>query len=448
MPVIPSKLRGLFSTGLSSKKSTPALLVVGAIIVGLACAFRGFDSPVRNPMLYGAPNVYDAGYKLSRMGLARACAFFSFIEHFLGSAIMGIVSLVMLGGYKRMWPLFRQFNWKDWLSLLYVSVGGSALGLYFFLLAMTLGKPVVAILFQQLQPLITIGAAALFLRERPTLWFFIPTVIAVLGVLLIAVPDFIDAAKGGGWIKPASGGSAVLSDVFSLISAVLWGASTVFGRSLTQKVRFWDLVFLRYFGGFLFLVVFAACNLTFKDEYFHYLFHGHARVFGYLDAATQKGMRAYWNWHTTGCVFFGTLITGGVIPLTMYYFGLRLGPAAVAGLCELTFPAVAIFVNWYWLNYALTGYQIGGAVCVMVSVLIVTLLSMANKATKGNDEIPLTENCEQGAADGTSTFTTPDGEEGSVTVVTVDGQRNNSDTSETPSGPAPTPNLSSSTTSM
>eukprot|EP00727_Mastigamoeba_balamuthi_P005038 m51a1_g14532 hypothetical protein (410) ;mRNA; r:940053-941413 len=366
-------------------------LVVGCAFVAVACAFRGFDSPVRNPMLFGAPGVWAASAgngnstSLSRTGLARACAFFSFVEHLTGTAIVGAVVVVALRGWSRLPATLRGFTWREWFSLAYLSVGGSALGLYFFLLSMTLGKPVVAILIQQLQPLVTVAAAALLLRERPTKYFAIPAVLSLAGILLIAVPDLVDAARGSSSIKPATGGAAVLSDLFSLIAAVLWGASTVFGRQLSSKMPFWDLVFLRYCGGFLFSVVFAACNWTLTPSYLGYLFEGSTHVYGYISPETGLPVRAYWEWHTIGCVFFCTLATGGVIPLALYYFGLRMGPAAVAGLCELTFPAVSIFVNAYWLNYRLTAFQIGGAACVMVSVLAVTALSIKKKATVQTD---------------------------------------------------------------
>ena len=71
-----------------------------------------------------------------------------------------------------------------------------------------------------------------------------------------------------------------------------------------------------------------------------------------------------------------TSFTGCIIPLVLYYFGLRWSRASVGGIAELAFPILAIFVNDYFLGFGLSNMQIIGAI-ILFSV--VSLISYVNK---------------------------------------------------------------------
>ncbi|MHA1332202.1 MAG: hypothetical protein ACTSR2_14130 [Candidatus Hodarchaeales archaeon] len=46
-------------------------------------------------------------------------------------------------------------------------------------------------------------------------------------------------------------------------------------------------------------------------------------------------------------IIYSTIFTGGIIPLVLYYFGLRWSKASVGGLAELAFPLLAVFVFYF-----------------------------------------------------------------------------------------------------
>ena len=71
-----------------------------------------------------------------------------------------------------------------------------------------------------------------------------------------------------------------------------------------------------------------------------------------------------------------TIFTGGIIPLSLYYFGLRWSRASVGGIAELAFPILAIFVNDFFLGFGLTLIQIIGAIILFG---VVSLMSYINR---------------------------------------------------------------------
>ncbi|MFW9906857.1 MAG: EamA family transporter, partial [Candidatus Thorarchaeota archaeon] len=76
------------------------------------------------------------------------------------------------------------------------------------------------------------------------------------------------------------------------------------------------------------------------------------------------------------CIIYSAIFTGGIIPLALYYFGLRWSKASVGGLAELAFPLLAIFINFIFLGFGLSPTQIIGA---LILFGVVSTLSYVNK---------------------------------------------------------------------
>ncbi|GAH27377.1 unnamed protein product [marine sediment metagenome] len=91
-------------------------------------------------------------------------------------------------------------------------------------------------------------------------------------------------------------------------------------------------------------------------------------------------------WPVIACIAYSAVLTGGVLPLVLYYFGLKRSKATIAGLAELAFPLLAIFVNYFFLGYGLTTLQIIGAGILLVTV---SMLSYIN--TKENEKARMAE---------------------------------------------------------
>ncbi len=342
---------------------------LGPVIVSLANAARAFDAPVRYPILFNAPNVFA-----TPMGMPKASAFITLIEHFFGLFLL----LPILGftrGFKKLFAAVKSFDKRDWFSLMYISFGGSALGLFFFLMAMGLGNPTIAILVQKIQPLITLIFAVFILKEKLSLRFYIALVAAIVGIVLMAMPDILKLINDGDY-------SGLIAILLSLLAATMWGGSTVFGRILTKKVDFWDLTLLRYLGGFIFLLLLNIPLLTYNSTYFGFLVDKQ-NVFAH-ETSPGVFVPVNWQWYIIIAILYFATLTGGVLPLTLYYFGLKRTKAAIAGLAELAFPVLAIIVNYYFLGYGLDWFQGAGALVLVVTMSILSFINAkeSNNTTK------------------------------------------------------------------
>jgi len=337
----------------------------GPAFVSLANAARAFDAPARYPVLFMAPYLWSGGLA-GIMAFPRMSSFVALIEHFFGILIL----LPILGftrGFGKLKQSMKSFDRRDWFAIIFVSFGGSALGLFFFLISFSLGNPTIAILLQKSQPLITLIFAFFILKERPSKFFYLALAIALVGIGLMATPSIITSIEGSGTERY----EGLIAILCSLVAATLWGGSTVFGRILTKKVDFWDLTFIRYIGGFLFLIFLNAALLTYDKEYFSML-GSNVNVFGPWN----------WQWPVVICILFFAAFTGGVLPLSLYYFGLKRSKASIAGLAELAFPLLAIFVNYYFLGFGLETLEWVGAIVLFVPIVAMSYINALDKDKK------------------------------------------------------------------
>lgn len=345
---------------------------IGPALVSLANAARAFDAPVRYPLLFSAPDVF-----VKPMAMPRASAFVTLVEHFLGVLILAPI-LFFTRGFKHIREAFKKFEKRDWFALIFVSCGGSALGLFFFLISFGLGNPTVAILLQKTQPLITFIFAILILKEKPTKLFYVSLFIAIGGVILMSYDEILQKSQDVGWSIDWLGFIAIAC---SLIAAIFWGGSTVFGRILTKKLHFWDLTLLRYIGGFFFLIVLNAGILTYNRTYFQFLM---------VDIGIFPEVST-WQLPVITCLIYAAVLTGGILPLALYYFGLKRSRASIAGLAELAFPLLAIFINYFFLGWGLTWKQGVGAGILIVMVSALSFIN-AREIEKQRKLIAVNEN--------------------------------------------------------
>ncbi|MHA2166245.1 MAG: DMT family transporter [Candidatus Hodarchaeales archaeon] len=296
-------------------------LILGPAIVAGANAMRAFDAPVRYPLVL-----------TSTSSVSSRSIFIVLIEHLIGTLLVTIL-LFSRKANKLLLSQLRSFNRRDWLSLVGVSLG-SGLGLYFFMLAFGYGNPTVAILLQKSQPLITLLFAMVLLQERPTKLFYISLVVAFFGIFLMVVESF-----------GAESTNELLAALFSLVAAIFWGSNTVWGRILTDKVDYWNLTTLRYIGGSIILIGTNFIVGAYNPENFGIL-SSTLSTFGPEFAIPINGFLA---------IVLVTIFTGGILPLSLYYFGLRWSRASVGGVAELAFPVLAIFVNFFFFGWGISG---------------------------------------------------------------------------------------------
>ncbi|MDP4000887.1 MAG: DMT family transporter [bacterium] len=251
-----------------------------------------------------------------------------FMEHIL------IAVLVFLFLFKYLREL-KNLNWKEWLAVVFIAFGGSALATVFFTQSFRYVNPSVAILLQKVQPFVAIFLASIFLKEHLSKKFWLYALVAILGAYLITFPELKITGlnfSGGG-----------LGVTFALLAAVLWGGSTVFGRLVLRKVSFQAMTAVRFLAALIFLLLLQV-------------------YYGSLgEVATASGK----DW----LFVFIIAVLAGFISLFIYYRGLKDTKASIATLGELAFPFSAVIVNWIFLDASLqTGQIVGGLILIAAIV--------------------------------------------------------------------------------
>ncbi len=213
-----------------------------------------------------------------------------------------------------------EFSAGDWLSLVLVGAGASAVATLLFTQAFAFGSPTTPVLLQQLQPLFAISGARIVLGERlrPRYWVFLAA--ALSGAYLIAIADPAKLTLEGS-----------LGGAMSVAAAALWGWGTVLGRRLLRILSFAELTGLRLvFGAIAAAAILAVTGIS--------------RAGAGLDGRGLLSLLAL-------------ALIPGLFGLLVYYRGLRSTPAAAATLGEMAFPLTALLVGFVALHATLTGSQ-------------------------------------------------------------------------------------------
>lgn len=255
-----------------------------------------------------------------------------------------LISILILPVFLRHLPELKKLSWKEWLAVLFIGFGGSALATVLFTQAFHYVNVSVAILLQKTQPFIAILLAYALLREKLAKNFYLWAIVGIAGAYLISFPE----------IRPAgltlSGGT--LGIVYALSAALLWGGSTVFGKFVLRRVSYPMMTSLRFLTALVFL-------------------------FGL--AIQQNTLSAYRYFTVKDGVFVAIIaLLAGLISLWIYYRGLVHTTASVSTIAELAFPFSAVAVNWVFLGATLEPMQIlGGLILLGAITQVVRLNSVA-----------------------------------------------------------------------
>ncbi|MEO7084429.1 MAG: DMT family transporter [Gemmatimonadaceae bacterium] len=165
----------------------------------------------------------------------------------LGFSLVAIAVALALSG-----------SWRQWKRLdrgaVLIAVGaGALLAVHFWSWNASIGLTTVAasVVLVNMQPAIVALLSVFWLREPPTAkqWFGIA--VAMIGALIVAVPDFRnvsgDAAR-----------HAILGDLLALLGAITAACYFVAGRRLRATLDLWPYVGLVYGTCFVVLIAFAV----------------------------------------------------------------------------------------------------------------------------------------------------------------------------------------------
>lgn len=258
-----------------------------------------------------------------------------FYEHIVGAVVLLFLFPAWL-------PDIKKMTRKEWIAIGIVALFSGALGTIFYTAA--LGKinytqySVVVLLQQQLQPIWAIAAAALLLRERITKQFFLWASLALIAAYFVTFKDLR--------VNFSTGAGTMLAAGLAIAAGFMWGSSTAISKYVLNKVSFLTGTALRFFLAPVFALFFViGGNQT------HALF---------TVTPTQ--------WGTLLLITFST----GLVALSFYYYGLKKTPARVTTLCELVWPASAIFIDYMYFHKTLSGTQVAGVILLLFCIYKIT----------------------------------------------------------------------------
>lgn len=297
---------------------------VAVVLVALAAMLWGTDTFFRVPILqHLSPDPTLASVQVV------------FMEHL----VLTIAVLPILWLARRE---IRRLSRAQWVAIVAIGVGASALATVFFTRSFEYGHFIQTLLLQKTQPLIAILLARLWLRELlpPRSYLWMP--LAIVGAYLIAIPDPLHPEQA--WAD-----FHVAAAAYALAASALWGAATVFGRSVLRTVHFPTLTALRFVTGF------PALGIALW-------------VLGGAQAFTQ------YSGSDTG-LYLGIALLPGLVAMLLYYRGLASTPASMATLAELAFPITGVIVNLYFVTPAqtITPFEIVGIAVLWLAIAALDL---------------------------------------------------------------------------
>ena len=167
----------------------------------------------------------------------------------LGFSLIVIAVALLLTGEWRQW---RRVTRRE----LTIAVGaGAMLAIHFWSWNASIAYTTVAasVVLVNTQPVVVALLSTFWLRERPTRLQWIGIAIAMLGALVVALPDFRTADS-------AAHPQALLGDVLALVGAVAAAIYFVSGRRLRATLDLWPYVGLVYGSCFVVLLLLVAAT--------------------------------------------------------------------------------------------------------------------------------------------------------------------------------------------
>lgn len=258
-----------------------------------------------------------------------------FYEHLLGA-------LFLLFVYRKWFGDLKKMTKKEWLAISVVALFSGALGTILYTAALQkinfTQYSVVVLLQQQLQPIWAITMAAILLREKITKRFVMWAALALLAAYFITFKDLR--------VNFSTGAGTATAGLFALSAGIMWGSSTAISKFVLNKVSFLTGVALRFFLAPIFALILIVSGNQTKA----------------LFPLTIV------QWETLLLITFST----GMVALAFYYYGLKKTPARITTLCELVWPASAVFIDYFYFHKIFSPTQIFGIVLLLFAIYKVT----------------------------------------------------------------------------
>ncbi|MFA6177558.1 MAG: DMT family transporter [Candidatus Paceibacterota bacterium] len=254
-----------------------------------------------------------------------------FFEHLIG--------LIILSPFVLKYVLETRLSKREWWLVILIAILSGLLGTLWFTTA--LGKVhfitiSVVFLLQKLQPLFAITTATIFLKEKFDNRYIKWALLALVSAYFVTFSN--------GVVNFQTGEGTIIAALYALGAAFAWGSSTTFSKMLLGKVRAEVSTFYR----FLFTIVVALPLVL-------------------LYGRTNEGSFALPNVSQFGLLALIAVSTG-MVALLIYYKGLAKTPVHISTILELTFPFVAILLDFIVNHTVLSFTQWLAAIILVFSI--------------------------------------------------------------------------------
>jgi drug/metabolite transporter (DMT)-like permease len=217
------------------------------------------------------------------------------------------------------WREFRNIRLtkKEKSSLFAVSLLSWVIGTLLFTMALAAVGFIpfsVAILIQKFQPIFAIGVAILIGKESIPRQSYLFILLALIAGYFVTFPDGVSSSPDGQ--------KQMLAALYALWAAAAWGISTNFSKHLLKNHTPEVVTFMR----FTLTTIIILVGLFLIPSW-------HA---GFRMPGGTEWMR----------LFFIALSTG-LVAMYIYYRGLKSVPVHVSAILELTWPIIAVVVDYF-----------------------------------------------------------------------------------------------------
>ncbi len=292
---------------------------IGPILIVIAAMLWAIDGLLRRS-LYGLPP-----------------SSLIFFEHIIGFLL---IAPFAIKEFKKV-----RFTQKEKKSLILVSLLSWVIGTLLFTMALGAVGFIpfsVAILIQKLQPIFAIGLAMILWNEKiPRLsYFFI--VLALIAGYFVTFPDGVSATEDGQ--------KQLLAALYALWAAAAWGTSTNISKFLLKNHHPEVITMLRFA---LTASIIAIWLIVIPD----------------WNASFRLPSTIEWLY------LFAIAGSTGLVAMYIYYRWLKSTPVHVSAILELTWPIIAVIVDYfmYATIFSLTQYA---AMAILIgSMYMVTHLA-------------------------------------------------------------------------
>lgn len=234
--------------------------------------------------------------------------------------------VIVLPVFALKWRNFYSVTRRDFFLMVMVGCGASAMGILCFSEAFHYINPALAVLLQKLQPVITILAGSLILKEKLNPGFLRWAFLAIICSYFVSF-GFTNPFTG-------EGSKMAIGAFYAFGAAFFWGTGTIWGKMLLQKFDQSFVLACRFLFGAVFTISLA------------FLTKGGLKNEIVFSATTPLYMN----------IFYMAVIAG-VFATSFFYAGLKWVKASQASVLELFFPVSSVIIMWLSFNRPISQVQ-------------------------------------------------------------------------------------------